>query len=142
MFSQLLFKPVDASRFNQYSVLGLPAETNIRNAKYPQILPDSRVMFRIKAPDANKVQVDLVKKYDMQKDTGGYWVATTDSISEGFHYYSMLIDGVAVCDPASQTFYGMGRMASGIEIPFAGGDYYAQKTCRMATSASKNIFLP
>jgi len=84
-------------------------------------------MFRIKAPDAQKVQVDLGKKYDMQKDTGGYWIATTDSISEGFHYYSLLIDGVAVCDPASQTFYGMGRMASGIEIPFAGGDYYAEK---------------
>ena len=127
MFTQLLFKPVDASRFNQYSVLGLPAETNIRNAKYPQILPDSRVIFRIKAPDANKVQVDLVKKYDLQKDTGGYWIATTDSVSEGFHYYSILIDGVAVCDPGSQTFYGMGRMASGIEIPFAGGNYYAQK---------------
>ncbi|MBC7535369.1 MAG: esterase [Ferruginibacter sp.] len=127
MFSQLLFKPVDASRFNQYSLLGLPPETNIRNAKYPQVLPDSRVMFRIKAPDAQKVQVDLGKKYDMVKDTSGYWMATTDSISEGFHYYSVLIDGVAVCDPASQTFYGMGRMASGIEIPFAGGDYYSQK---------------
>ena len=54
-----------------------------------------------------------------------YWTVTTDSISEGFHYYSLIIDGVAVADPASETFYGMGRMASGIEIPFAGGDYYA-----------------
>ena len=54
-----------------------------------------------------------------------YWTVTTDSISEGFHYYSLLIDGVAVADPASETFYGMGRMASGIEIPFAGGGYYA-----------------
>ena len=53
------------------------------------------------------------------------WTVTTDSISEGFHYYSLLIDGVAVADPASETFYGMGRMASGIEIPFTGGAYYA-----------------
>lgn len=52
---------------------------------------------------------------------------TTDSISEGFHYYSLLIDGVAVADPSSQTFYGMGRMASGLEIPFSGDDYYAVK---------------
>ncbi|HEY4338243.1 MAG TPA: alpha/beta hydrolase-fold protein, partial [Puia sp.] len=72
-------------------------------------------------------QVDLVRKYDLRKDTGGYWTATTDSISEGFHYYSLLIDGVALADPASETFYGMGRMASGIEIPFAAGDYYAEK---------------
>jgi enterochelin esterase-like enzyme len=52
---------------------------------------------------------------------------TTDSVSRGFHYYSLLIDGVAVADPASETFYGMGRMASGIEIPFAEGGYYALK---------------
>jgi len=142
MFSQLLFKPVDVSRFNQYSVLGLPAETNIRNANYPQILPDSRVIFRIKAPDAQKVQIDLGKKYDMQKDTGGYWIATTDSISEGFHYYSLLIDGVAVADPASQTFYGMGRMASGIEIPFAGSDYYAQKEVPHGEIRIKKYFSP
>jgi enterochelin esterase-like enzyme len=38
-----------------------------------------------------------------------------------------LIDDVAVADPSSETFYGMGRMASGIEIPIWGQDYYAVK---------------
>ena len=127
MFSQFLFKPVDVSSLSKYTVLGTPASTNIRSAKYPQILPDNRVVFSIKAPDAEKVQIDLGKKYDLKKDTGGYWGVTTDSVSEGFHYYSLLINGVAVADPASETFYGMGRMASGIEIPFTGGDYYALK---------------
>src|SRR6187455_652053 len=127
MFSQFLFKPVDVSSFSKYTVLGTPASTNVRSAKYPQILPDNRVVFRVKAPDAQKVQIDLVKKYELARDTGGYWTTTTDSISEGFHYYSLLIDGIAVADPASETFYGMGRMASGIEIPFRGGGYYAVK---------------
>ena len=127
MFSQFLFKPVDVSSFSKYTILGTAATTNVRSSKYPQILPDNRVIFRIKAPEAQKVQVDLVKKYDMARDTGGYWIATTDSIGEGFHYYSILIDGVALADPASETFYGMGRMASGIEIPFAGGSYYELK---------------
>ena len=127
MFSQFLFKPVDVSSFPKYTILGSPASTNVRSAKYPQILPDNRVVFRIKAPDAQKVQIDLVKKYEMARDTGGYWIVTTDPISEGFHYYSLLIDGVALVDPASETFYGMGRMASGIEIPFANGAYYAIK---------------
>jgi enterochelin esterase-like enzyme len=127
MFSQFLFKPVNTADFPKYTVLGTPAATNVRTAKYPQIMPDNRVAFRIKAPDAQRVQIDLVKKYDMMKDTGGYWKVTTDSIGEGFHYYSLLIDGVAVADPASETFYGMGRMASGIEIPFAHGSYYALK---------------
>ena len=127
MFSQLIFKPVDTATFSKYAVAGAPAATNIRNAAYPQILPDSRVIFNIKAPEAKKVQIDLGRKYDLVKDADGVWKTTTDSISEGFHYYSLLIDGVAVADPASESFYGMGRMASGIEIPFAGGSYYAAR---------------
>ncbi|MBL0744644.1 alpha/beta hydrolase-fold protein [Chryseolinea lacunae] len=126
MFSQLLFKPVDPKVFS-LTVLGSPASTNVRSAKYPQILPDNRVLFKVKAPDAQKMQVDLVRKYDMTKDTEGFWSVTTDTISEGIHYYSLLIDGVAVADPSSETFYGMGRMAAGIEIPSKNGDYYALK---------------
>jgi enterochelin esterase-like enzyme len=60
----------------------------------------------------------------MVKNGEGIWEATTDSLSEGFHYYSLIIDGVAVVDPASEAFYGMGRMASGIEVPFKGDRYY------------------
>lgn len=142
MFSQFLFKPVDQSKFSQYTVLGTPASTNVRNSKYPQIMPDGRVVFRIKAPDAQKVQIDLVRKYDMAKDTGGYWMVTTDSVSEGFHYYSLLIDGVAIADPSSETFYGMGRMASGIEIPFKGDDYYALKDVPHGDIRIKNFYSP
>ncbi len=135
MFSQLLFKPVTASLINQYSniptgnnaVSAVPASTNIPGAQYPQVLSDNRVLFRIKAPEAHKVQVDLGKKYDMVKEEEGSWAITTDPIVEGFHYYSILIDGVAVCDPGSQTFYGMSRMASGIEIPEKGADFHLAK---------------
>jgi enterochelin esterase-like enzyme len=127
LFSQLLFKPVDTSTFSQYSRSGKPAETNVRGAKYPQILPNGRAIFRIKAPDAQKIQLDLVRKYDMVKNEAGIWEVITDSLSEGFHYYSLIIDGVAVADPASETFYGMGRMASGFEVPFKGDGYYAIK---------------
>lgn len=127
MFSQLIFKPVDVSKFNKYSVVGIPPSTNVRGVKYPQILPDSRAIFRVKAPDAQKVQLDLAKKYDMVKNSEGIWEVTTDSLTEGFHYYSLLVDGLALVDPASETFYGMGRMASGIEVPFKGDGYYAEK---------------
>ena len=142
MFSQFLFKPVDPSTFSRYTVLGFPASTNIRSAKYPQILPDHRVRFRIKAPDAQKVEINLGKRYVMERDTGGYWMVTTDSLGEGFHYYSLLIDGVALADPASEAFYGMGRMASGIEIPFAGGGYYAIKEVPHGELRSKRYYSP
>ena len=127
MYSQFLFKPVDATSFTKYTILGTPASTNIRNAQYPQVLPDNRVVFKVKAPNAHKVQIDLGKKYDMVKDSTGFWHVTTDSISRGFHYYSLLIDDVAVADPASETFYGMSRQASGIEIPYKEGGFYALK---------------
>ncbi len=126
-FSQLLFKTVDYSKFETNKSIGKKAETNVRSAQYPKILPDGRAVFRIKAPEANKIVVDLGRKYDMEKGADGSWEVTTDSLSEGFHYYSLIIDGVAVADPASETFYGMGRMASGIEVPFIGDDYYQVK---------------
>ncbi len=69
-------------------------------------------------------------------------MVTTDSIGEGFHYYSLLVDGVALTDPGSETFYGMGRSASGIEIPFSGGDYYAQKDVPHGDIRIKTYYSP
>ena len=141
MLSQLLFKPVDPSTFTSYHTgIGDPASTNVPNAQYPQILPDNRVVFRVKAPDAQKVQIDLGKKYDLVKDTSGFWNVTTDPIVIGFHYYSLLIDGVALADPSSQTFYGMGRMASGIDIPEPGVDYYFPKNVLHGNIRSVNYY--
>jgi len=114
----------------------------MRSAKYPQILPDNRIVFRTKAPDAQKVQIDLGKKYDMVKQADGFWEVTTDSIGEGFHYYSLVVGGLAVADPASETFYGMGRQAGGIEIPFRGGDYYAEKDVPHGEVRMKRYFSP
>lgn len=142
VFSQFLFKPLDESAFTKYSILGTPAATNVRSARYPQILPDNRVIFKIDAPDAQKVQIDLGKKYDMVKDSTGIWTVTTDSISRGFHYYSLLLDGMAVADPASETFYGMGRMASGIEIPYENGDFYALKDVPHGDIRIRRYFSP
>ncbi len=140
MFSQLIFKSVDVASFNQISNGGRPAESNIRSAKYPQILPNGHAIFRIKAPEAQKVQLDLGKKYDMVKNTEGVWETTTDSLSEGFHYYSLIIDGVAVADPASESFYGMGRMASGFEVPFKGDAYYEIRNVPHGDIRIKNYY--
>ncbi|MBA4146141.1 MAG: esterase, partial [Cytophaga sp.] len=47
MFSQFLFKPVNNAALYGYTLLGSPASTNVRSARYPQVLPDNRVLFRI-----------------------------------------------------------------------------------------------
>ncbi len=126
-FSQLLFKPIPPTLFSNTIDEGKKAVSNVRTAQYPKIMPNGRAVFRIKAPDAHKVQLDLVKKYDMAKDGNGYWDVITDSLSEGIHYYSLIIDGVSVAGPNSETYYGMGRMVSGIEVPFSGDGFYQEK---------------
>jgi enterochelin esterase-like enzyme len=104
-----------------------PAPTNIRPNECPCILSDLKVMFRVNAPQAGKVQIDLGKMYDMQKDEKGIWTVTTDPQVPGFHYYSLMIDGVRVSDPASESFYGTGRMSSAIDIPEEGADFLTIK---------------
>ena len=97
--------------------------TNINRSSYPRVLSDNRVMFRVNAPQAQQVQIDLCgTKYDMNKSDGGTWTVTTTAQVPGYHYYSLIVDGVSVADPASQTFYGCSRWSSAIEIKEAGMD--------------------
>ena len=97
--------------------------TNINRSGYPRVLADNSVMFRVNAPQAQQVQIDLGgTKYDMQKTEGGAWRVTTKPQVPGYHYYSLIVDGVSVSDPASQTFYGCSRWSSAIEIKETGMD--------------------
>ncbi len=105
----------------------VPAPTNIGGTQYPRVTPDLRVIFRVKAPDAQKIEFNLGKRYTAEKDTEGFWTATTDPQVPGFHYYWLVIDGVQINDPGSETFYGTGKQTSGIEVPEKGVDYYLPK---------------
>jgi enterochelin esterase family protein len=91
------------------------------------VYPDNRAAFRVVAPAAQKVQVSLGQAYDMTRAADGAWSVTLPPQVVGFHYYYLVIDGVQVNDPASETFYGVNRESSGIEIPEQGVDYYLPK---------------
>ena len=88
--------------------------------------PSGRAEFRVKAPNASKVQVNFwgAAKLDMVKQPDGFWTVTSGPLVPGFHYYTVLIDGAEFSDPASHTFFGGGKDASGIEIPEPGSTYY------------------
>lgn len=113
--------------FSQTDDNSEPASTNVLGADYPGILPDLSVKFKVSAPKATQLQIRLDKVYDMKNDGQGVWSVTTDPQVPGFHYYSLIIDGVSACDPASKTFFGTGRESSGIEIPEAGVDFHLLK---------------
>lgn len=95
--------------------------TNINRNGYPRVLQDNSVMFRVNSSQAQNIQIDLGgNKYDMTKQEGGIWTVTTKPQVPGFHYYSLIIDGVSTADPASQSFYGCSRWSSAIEIAETG----------------------
>jgi enterochelin esterase-like enzyme len=104
-----------------------PSSLNVPGAQYPCVYPDNRVLFRVAAPAAQKVQVSLGKPYDMTKDSDGVWSATLPAQVVGFHYYTLIVDGLQVADPATDTFFGSGWRNSGIEIPEQGVDYSSAK---------------
>src|SRR3982751_1842820 len=94
-----------------------PSSLNIPGAPYPCVYPDRRVAFRVAAPDAQKVQVRLGGPHDMTKGADGLWTVTIPPQVVGFHYYTIVIDGAVMADPATRTFFGSGWDNSGIEIP-------------------------
>jgi enterochelin esterase-like enzyme len=104
-----------------------PSSLNIPGAPYPCIYPDHRVAFRVAAPDAQKVQVRLGGAHDMTRGPDGLWTVTIPPQVVGFHYYSIVVDGAVMADPATRTFFGSGWDNSGIEIPAPDADFYAAK---------------
>src|SRR5262245_34533602 len=69
-----------------------PSALNIPEAKYPCIFPDNRAMFRVIAPDAQKVRVSLGGGLELTKGPDGIWFGKTPQpLVVGFHYYNLRI---------------------------------------------------
>ena len=104
---------------------GVAPVTNINRNGYPRIMPDNSVSFRLRAPQAANVQIDLGGvKYSMTRDNDGWWNTTTRPQVPGFHYYNLIVDGVSTADPASESFFGCSRVSSAIEIPEDGCELF------------------
>jgi enterochelin esterase-like enzyme len=111
---------------------GEPAASNVPGAPTPSIHADRRITFSLKAPDAASLQVAGgdglgMGPFPMTKGTDGTWSVTTPPSVPGFHYYWFILNGVAVNDPASETYFGYGKETSGIEVPESGADFYATR---------------
>lgn len=109
-----------------------PAVSNVPGASWPRIYPDLRVSFELSAPQAHSVLLaggDGLGHgpFPMSKSADGVWRVTLPPVVPGFHYYWFVLDGVAVNDPASETYFGYGKEVSGVEVPDPHGDFYAVK---------------
>lgn len=75
----------------------------------PEQHADHSVTFRVRAPDATKVQfgssdmpqVPFGQSLDMTKGTDGVWEITVGPIDPGAYRYNFLVDGIFVLDPVS-----------------------------------------
>lgn len=106
-----------------------PASTNVWGAEYPRVDSAGRVQIRVKAPDATMIKLNFWSgpKVDMEKQQDGFWTVTTTPLVPGFHYYTLIIDGVEVSDTNSHAFFGGGKHASAVEVPEPGSTYYLPK---------------
>jgi enterochelin esterase family protein len=108
--------PADAKR----------ASSNVPGAQYPRIDSGRRAYFRIVAPNATNISVTLPGGRGIKGDDG-VWTIATSPLAPGFHYYSIVVDGASVSDPASDSYFGTGKMSSAIEVPSPGEDFYLPK---------------
>ena len=110
-----------------------PASSNVRGSDFPALGEDRRVTFRLKAPDADRVEVRCRgslwggKPVPLSKGGDGIWSVTTEPAEPGFYYYEFVVDGVPVNDPGSRTYSGWAREMSGLEVPDRSLDFYEVK---------------
>jgi enterochelin esterase-like enzyme len=114
-------------------------QAHFQDEKYrPCVHPDGRVTFRVKAPLAQKVQIEPLNgqpenngynglgkaPHDMIKDENGLWSVTTPPAVPGIHGYWLVIDGVRVNDTCCKTYGSTKMQTCGVEIPEPGVDFY------------------
>jgi enterochelin esterase-like enzyme len=126
-FAFILFGQLCGAQENGAADDWRPASSNQPGKEFPQVNSERRVKFRIVAPQAQSVTVSFRDSSAFTKDEDGAWVGYTRPLDEGFHYYTVNIDGAEVPDPNSMFFFGANRWGSGVEIPAHDQEFYAVK---------------
>jgi enterochelin esterase-like enzyme len=117
-----------------------PAPSNVPGAEYPQVHPDLSATFRLRADQAQKVQLLMElgqSTYDMVKGEDGFWEVRTKPLLPGFHYYEVSVDGFASNDPGSRVFFAAMKEVSGLEVPSPDSDFFAVKDVPHGTVRSQ-----
>ena len=111
-----------------------PSATCQPRQQYPQVNSQGYVRFRVQAPAARYVIASAGHGGHMggtvlKRQEDGSWMGTTlMPEDEGFHYYTLSIDGAQVVDPGTNSYYGGARWMSGVEVPAKDDAFYAERT--------------
>lgn len=69
----------------------------------PEVHPDGRVTFRLRAPNAKEVQLhcESVTNSAMERDEHGLWTFTTEPMDPDIYVYAFSVDGLRLIDPSN-----------------------------------------
>ncbi|MBQ2461838.1 MAG: hypothetical protein II504_05295, partial [Clostridia bacterium] len=82
-----------------------------------EVLGDGRVHFRVRAPQAQRVEIDQFGQITpFEKAEGDLWECTAD-LGRGFKYFFLKIDGADVLSPYFPIGYGCCRPMNFVDIP-------------------------
>lgn len=88
--------------------------------KSPEVHPDGKITFRLKAPGAEKVELksSLTKgKAVMESGENGLWEITVGPVEPGIYDYRFEVDGVYTLDPHNRKLKGWRVSANLVEVP-------------------------
>ncbi len=87
----------------------------------PHVNSDNTVTFSIKAPDAQRVsvQLDYGVLWPLERDTAGVWTFTTGALEPDLYLYNYVVDGVKTLDP--ENVYTMRDVATVKSMFFVNG---------------------
>ncbi|MBL9137375.1 MAG: hypothetical protein JNK85_16000 [Verrucomicrobiales bacterium] len=83
----------------------------------PVVRPDRTVTFRLRAPDARKVELSgqfLKGNQMMDKDEAGVWSVTVGPIEPNLYPYQFVVDGMSVADPSNPDLFPNERFKSSL----------------------------
>src|SRR5438874_1456245 len=102
------------------TILLLSAPAFAQQNVSPEVQPDGRVTFRLKASNSKEVQLrcEGVPNSAMQKDDQGVWSFTTPPLEPDIYVYSFNVDGLHVLDPNNPLMkYNLLNSDSQVHVP-------------------------
>jgi enterochelin esterase family protein len=108
-----------------------PLAPNAKIVKSPELLPDGRIIFRLIAPEAQKVTLhaNFPSGYEpsilpLIKDEDGVWSITVGPLAAETRFYNFYVDGVPALDPSNPHTRRDGiNVASTLIIPGGGAAF-------------------
>lgn len=87
----------------------------------PVVHPDRTVTFKLRAPDAKKVELSgqfLKANQPLTVDADGVWSVTVGPVEPNLYPYNFVVDGLSVADPGNVNIFPNERFkASLVDIP-------------------------